>query len=279
MMKNKLGSYHVGEIANFFEVSTDTIRLYDKKGILSPPKNRENNYRSYSREDLLTMDYVMRLRKLGISIKEVGHILNDYTIEETCAIISEQKCRVVKEIENLKIMEDTVDFYEKNLSKIVKYNGKMDVRMSPTFICHEVGDSMIETLNCFAELNAPGIPLLTFLTHKQVFSDIDYGVTLRDRGKRQETQNVVLTIEDEYKKVISKKDFPKSKFDIILPKKCVHAVGKEYTNKNYDGFSNVIKYIQDNNFKVKDFLINRVLATENNSTNGADYYEVWIPIG
>ena len=54
-MKIKVKNYRIGEIASFYGISLDAARLYDKKGILSPVKDTSNNYRSYSREDLVTM--------------------------------------------------------------------------------------------------------------------------------------------------------------------------------------------------------------------------------
>ena len=53
-MKRK---YHIGELAAYYGVSSDTLRLYDKKGILSPKKD-VNGYRVYSREDMIFLDYV-----------------------------------------------------------------------------------------------------------------------------------------------------------------------------------------------------------------------------
>ena len=60
-MKIKADNYTIGDLAKFYGVSTDTIRLYDKKGVLLSQKNDENNYRIYSRDDMIMMDYIVKL--------------------------------------------------------------------------------------------------------------------------------------------------------------------------------------------------------------------------
>ena len=75
-MKYELKDYHIGEVAKFYGLTVDAVRLYDKKGILSPPKNNETNYRIYSKEDFVTMDYVMRLRRMDIPLESIRDMMH-----------------------------------------------------------------------------------------------------------------------------------------------------------------------------------------------------------
>ncbi len=77
-MKYKLDDYKVGEIAKFYGVSVDTVRFYDRKGVLKPEKKSDNNYRTYNKEEFISMDYIMRLRSLGISIENIKKWLPTY---------------------------------------------------------------------------------------------------------------------------------------------------------------------------------------------------------
>ena len=56
-MNTDKSEYLVGELAEYFGVSNDTLRLYDKKGICSPQKNETNHYRTYSREDFILLEF------------------------------------------------------------------------------------------------------------------------------------------------------------------------------------------------------------------------------
>ncbi len=45
----------IGEVAKLFDVSTDTLRYYEKIGILSPHKNGDNGYRYYSYDEIVVL--------------------------------------------------------------------------------------------------------------------------------------------------------------------------------------------------------------------------------
>ena len=62
-MKHQVKDYYVKEIADYYGISAQTVRLYDKKGLLPSDKNELNGYRIYTREDIVTMDYICRLKK------------------------------------------------------------------------------------------------------------------------------------------------------------------------------------------------------------------------
>lgn len=65
----------IGEVAKLFEVSTKTIRHYEKIGLLSPGR-AENDYRIYTPEDVLTIQRIRQLQTLGLSLKQIKKILN-----------------------------------------------------------------------------------------------------------------------------------------------------------------------------------------------------------
>jgi DNA-binding transcriptional MerR regulator len=48
-MKYQVKDYYVKEIADYYGISAQTVRLYDKKGLLPSGKNELNGYRIYTR--------------------------------------------------------------------------------------------------------------------------------------------------------------------------------------------------------------------------------------
>ena len=47
------------------------IRFYEKQGLISPDRNKENEYREYSNEDESRLRKIIILRKLGFSVSEI----------------------------------------------------------------------------------------------------------------------------------------------------------------------------------------------------------------
>ena len=64
-----------GELASRAGVSTDTLRYYEQKGVLSPPPRSSNGYRCYPAESLERVHLVRSALRIGFSIDELSHVL------------------------------------------------------------------------------------------------------------------------------------------------------------------------------------------------------------
>jgi len=53
----------------------ETIRYYEKIGVMGKPERDKNGYRSYNREDVLRLGFVMRSRDLGFSLAGIRELL------------------------------------------------------------------------------------------------------------------------------------------------------------------------------------------------------------
>lgn len=70
--KNNLRS---GELARLAGVSTDTLRHYERKGVLARPRRSNNGYREYSAEALDRVRLVQRALSVGFTLDELSRIL------------------------------------------------------------------------------------------------------------------------------------------------------------------------------------------------------------
>ncbi len=67
----------IGEIAAFFDVSVKAIRVYEKRGILTPAyTDPETGYRYYSADQVQTLNALLELKSLGFSLAEIKRILS-----------------------------------------------------------------------------------------------------------------------------------------------------------------------------------------------------------
>ncbi|MGY3779581.1 MerR family transcriptional regulator [Isobaculum melis] len=64
----------IKSIAKLTYMSVDTIRYYEKEGLLSP-KRSENNYRQYTAQDFTTLKYIAVMKYAGFSLKEIKMIV------------------------------------------------------------------------------------------------------------------------------------------------------------------------------------------------------------
>jgi len=74
-MKKKRGYYSISAVAQMFSVHQQTIRLYEKEGLINP-KRSEGNTRLFSEEDVNRLEEIIYLtHQLGINLAGVEMIL------------------------------------------------------------------------------------------------------------------------------------------------------------------------------------------------------------
>jgi Hg(II)-responsive transcriptional regulator len=65
-----------GQLAREAEVNVETIRYYERMGLLPVPPRRESGYREYSKDDLSRIRFIKRAQDLGFSLKEIAELLD-----------------------------------------------------------------------------------------------------------------------------------------------------------------------------------------------------------
>ena len=65
----------IGEIAKRSGVSVQTVRFYERSGLLPEPERRESGYRNYSEQDLRRLRFIRQAKTLGFSLAEIREVL------------------------------------------------------------------------------------------------------------------------------------------------------------------------------------------------------------
>lgn len=61
----------INEVEKLVGISKKNIRFYEAEGLLHPGRSSENGYRSYTDEDVDTLQKIKLLRKLGLPLEEI----------------------------------------------------------------------------------------------------------------------------------------------------------------------------------------------------------------
>ncbi|HEU4388813.1 MAG TPA: heavy metal-responsive transcriptional regulator [Blastocatellia bacterium] len=69
------GFFRAGELAQACGVSTDTLRHYERKGVLTRPGRSRNGYREYPGEAVDRVRLVRRMLEIGFTLDELAQIL------------------------------------------------------------------------------------------------------------------------------------------------------------------------------------------------------------
>ena len=65
----------IGQVARRAGVGVETVRYYEREGLLEEPPRRASGYRQYSDEVVKRLHFIKRAQKLGFSLKEITELL------------------------------------------------------------------------------------------------------------------------------------------------------------------------------------------------------------
>jgi DNA-binding transcriptional MerR regulator len=83
-------SLKIGEVAKASGIGIETLRFYEKSGLLDQPSRTESGYRLYDPEVLTRLDFIKRAQVLGFSLDEIRRIIADRRAGQSpCAEVRE----------------------------------------------------------------------------------------------------------------------------------------------------------------------------------------------
>lgn len=108
MTAPKPRKYTIKELSSEYQVTARTLRHYEDEGLLSPDRVGQN--RIYGETDRVRLGWILRGRRVGFSLAEIGEMLDLYDLgdgRETQRTVTVEKCRT--RIEALKAQRADID--------------------------------------------------------------------------------------------------------------------------------------------------------------------------
>jgi Hg(II)-responsive transcriptional regulator len=95
-----MGLLSIGEVARQAGVGVETVRFYERQGLLEEPERRASGYRQYDGEAVAVLRFIRRAKELGFTLKEIKGLLGlRLDASATKAEVRQQAKAKVAEIE------------------------------------------------------------------------------------------------------------------------------------------------------------------------------------
>lgn len=116
----------ISEVSEQSGISADTLRYYERIGLIPPVNRSESGIRDYSELDVRRVEFIKCMRGAGLPIETLIEYYGlvqqgDETIESRKAILSEQRAQVQARIdemqETLDLLDHKIEIYENILLK------------------------------------------------------------------------------------------------------------------------------------------------------------------
>lgn len=263
--------YTVKDVCKIYNITRDTLRYYEKEGIIHPTIDHQNHYRYYDDWDINYIGECKKYQPLGFSIKEVVKMIQGGTLDDFIAITEDKQ----KHFTNL------CHFYELAL----KFNEQYIERLK----------GIEDYLNHFSFINAEDRYIIS---NRHMFEySLDTQLLDIFHGTLDEYtfyDNTVLIKKEDYMKAndvfswgncitstfipyvsTSKEDF------YLLPKhRCLYTVidAGERWNFTYKLFDEAMAYLKEKQYQLDGDIYGNLLTRVHKEDKFCRYIEVFIPI-
>src|SRR5712691_8722675 len=95
----------IGQVARGAGVGVETVRFYERQGLLQEPARKESGYRQFTEDVVARLQFIKRAKELGFTLKEIKELLAlRVDPETTCAEVRERARIKIADVET-KILE------------------------------------------------------------------------------------------------------------------------------------------------------------------------------
>jgi DNA-binding transcriptional MerR regulator len=92
-----MGKLTIGDVAEQAQVHSETLRYYERRGLIARPPRSRSNYRLYPEETVQRVRFIKRAQALGFSLNDIKELLSLRAAPEgaapTSAPVRKPKCR------------------------------------------------------------------------------------------------------------------------------------------------------------------------------------------
>lgn len=84
----------IGKLAAAEGVGVETVRFYQRRGLLALPERQSSGYREYSQADQWRLAFIRRARLLGFTVSEIGELLGRAESRSTSDIVRAAQAKI-----------------------------------------------------------------------------------------------------------------------------------------------------------------------------------------
>lgn len=104
----------IGELARLAKVSQDTLRFYEKHGLMQASARSSAGYRLYSADDVQRIQFILSAKEVGFTLNEIHELLalevtrDEKSCEDVKRLVDDKLATVVQRINELKRIQQSL---------------------------------------------------------------------------------------------------------------------------------------------------------------------------
>lgn len=268
-MKDK---FLIGELSKIFDISTDTLRYYDKIGLLNPEYDKDNGYRYYSIEKFFILSRILFLKNLDIPLTNIKKYLENQKTDHLLKLLKSEEEKLDNKINRLMNLKGKITKKIELIEGVDKHINQVRVERLPerwgVFIDIENIEDDYEIKASFKK-HKEHLKTSSWLIEGQIYTSITKEDILKERFSRF----------NYFIEVLSRKENATSQLRVLPENEyaCIVYCGP-YSKIEYY-YRILIEWIRENNYMIAGDSIEKNIVDYGFSDSEEEYIsEIQIPI-
>lgn len=128
--------YKIGDVSRILGISRDLLRYYEKRGVVSPQKDRYNDYRYYDTWDINFLIDCLWYKGLGFGIPQIAQMVTDCDHAGLVERLGGRADELSAEIKRQELVLDRLKQHKNEVLRVRELLGHCGVERSPELICY-----------------------------------------------------------------------------------------------------------------------------------------------
>jgi DNA-binding transcriptional MerR regulator len=126
--------YKIGDVSKILGISPDLLRYYEKKGVVKPVKDQNNDYRYYEPWDINFLMDCLWFKNFGFGLEQVAHLVSQCDLTELHSVMADKETEIEASIRHQELLLRRSRQYLEELGRVKSLLGQCDLVESPA-IC------------------------------------------------------------------------------------------------------------------------------------------------
>ncbi|MBR3310018.1 MAG: MerR family transcriptional regulator [Lachnospiraceae bacterium] len=127
--------YKIGDVAHILGISTDLLRYYEKKGVVTPSKDKQNDYRYYDAWDINFLIDCLWYKNFGFGIPQIAYMVSDCYYGDLISVLEEKQTELMDSIHHQELLLRRIRQHCEQVIRVRDLVGKCDLSPSPEVVC------------------------------------------------------------------------------------------------------------------------------------------------
>lgn len=120
----------ISEVSTKYKLTQDTLRYYERIGLIPPVGKNKSGFRDYKEEDCKWIEFIKCMRGAGLAIESLIEYVSlfqkgDETIEARKKLLIEQRMYLYTKLENIKKTIEKLDYKIERYEKVIVIEKKL----------------------------------------------------------------------------------------------------------------------------------------------------------